>query len=93
MGEHLGQEPPESRPDVGVCQPVGGRLGDPDRLGVLDDDVVYVHVVGPFECSEVRFDSAQALLLVADGLFDLRPAHPQHPSELFDRRVPRRGPR
>src|SRR5207248_6664078 len=41
----------------------------------------------PFESSEVRFDSAQALLLLADGLLDLGSADPQHAPELFDRRV------
>ena len=87
VGEHFGEEPFPGRPEVGVGQAVGDGLGDMGWLGLLDDDVLHVHVGVPFECSEVRFDSTQAFLFLADGLFDLGLAHPQHAPELLEGRV------
>jgi hypothetical protein len=68
-------------------QPAGGRLRDADRLGLLDDDVLQVHDVAPFKCSEVRLDSTEAVLLLADGLLDLGSPQPQHSAKLLDRDV------
>ena len=68
-------------------QPVSGRLRHADRFGLLDDDVVQLHDVAPFDCSEVCFDPTKAVLLLADGLLNLGSAQPQHSAKLLDRDV------
>jgi len=87
MGKNLGQKATEGGPDVGVRQPGGDRLGDPDGLGLLDHDVLHFHRVRPFECSDMRFHAAQTFLFLADSLFQLSPAQPQHSSQLIGRDV------
>ena len=71
-------------------QPAGDRLHDPDRLGVLDHDVLHVQCVAPFECSNVRFYPTQAFLFLSHGLFELCPTQTQHPTELVDRGIIRK---
>jgi hypothetical protein len=89
VAEHLGEEPAEDGPEVLVPEPGGGadRLRDTQWLCVLDDDVLDVHGVVPFQCSELRFDPAQSRPFLTDGLFDLGLTHAQHAPELVERRL------
>jgi hypothetical protein len=84
LGVELREHVAEQRPEAGGCC---GGLRDPERLGVLDDDVVGGHRLTPFERSEVGFDTAESGFLVGYFLRDLRPSKPQHPAELLDRRI------
>jgi hypothetical protein len=56
-------------------------------LGLLEDYILLIHDVAPFDCSEVRLDAAQAGLLLADALLELGSAKTQHPGELLERRL------
>lgn len=89
VGQHIRKQSAEDRPQVLRPEPgrSGGGLCDPHRLGGLDDDVGTVHHGAPFECSEVRFDSAESGLLVGHGLLDLGLANAQHAPQLIERRL------
>src|SRR5690349_7127756 len=50
------------------CLGLAPHLRDAQRLGLLDDDVLLVHDIAPFDRSEVRLDAAKAGLLLADAL-------------------------
>ena len=89
MFGHLRAEASEDRPEVVGAEAGGGGdgLGDAQRRGGLDDDVLGGgHGGAPLECSEVGFDPAQPGVLVGQVLLDLGAAQPQHPPELLDRR-------
>ena len=60
-------------------------LRNADWLSLLDDDVLQVHDLAPFKCSEVRSDSTQTVLVLCDGLLDLGMTQPQHSAKLLDR--------
>lgn len=63
VSNDLTQQSIEGCPDIGMSQAAGGGLCHPDRPGLLDDYVLQLHCVAPFECSEVGFDPTEAFLL------------------------------
>jgi hypothetical protein len=63
------------------------RLGDPQRSGRLQHDVVIRHWTAPFDRTEMRFHPPQPRLVVGETLLDLRPPDAQHPSELVEWRL------
>jgi hypothetical protein len=81
---HQWDQPAPCASDVGVGEAIRRRLGHPDGLGLLDDHVLKLHGVPPFECSEMRLDSPQAFLLLTDGVLDLRAPQPQHALQLLE---------
>ncbi len=65
----------------------GGRFGDACWIGGLQDDVVCVHLCVPFKCSQVSLDPSEPGLVFGEVVFDLGPAHAQHPAELIEREL------
>ena len=78
---------PKAAPISAWVSPPADACANANRLSLLDDDVLQLHDVAPFECSEVRCDPTEASLFLFDGLLDLGLAQPQHPAKLLDRDV------
>ena len=78
---------PKAAPISAWASPPSGGLRNSDSASPLDNDVLQLHDGAPFQCSEVCFDSTEAVLLLSDGLLDLGSPQPQHSAKLLDRDV------